>query len=31
MIEAAQRKLKANAEKYPVERARGRRAKYTEL
>jgi dCTP diphosphatase len=28
LVEAAKRKLKANAERYPVEKARGRRAKY---
>lgn len=30
-IEAAQRKMLANAAKYPVERAKGRITKYTEL
>ncbi len=30
-IAAAQRKLAANAEKYPVEKARGNARKYTEL
>jgi NTP pyrophosphatase (non-canonical NTP hydrolase) len=31
LIAAAQRKLVANAEKYPVEKSRGNRKKYTEL
>ena len=31
LTEAFPAKLKKNAEKYPVEKARGRAAKYTEL
>ncbi len=31
IIEAAENKLKKNAEKYPVEKAKGSAAKYTEL
>ena len=31
LAEAAQAKIKRNAEKYPVEKARGRRDKYTKL
>jgi dCTP diphosphatase len=31
LVQAARRKLEANAEKCPVEKARGRSTKYTEL
>lgn len=31
LVKAAQRKLEANALKYPVEKARGRSTKYTEV
>ena len=31
LIDAMERKLRRNAEKYPVEKARGRSVKYTEL
>ena len=31
LLQAAERKLRLNAEKYPAERARGRSAKYNEL
>jgi dCTP diphosphatase len=31
LMAAAERKLRANAEKYPVEKARGKSTKYSEL